>query len=76
MLLADGADIGARWRSKGQRRAGQHECERYVKELASLLVAVIQATRKMSEEEHLRMINMVSAMNTGGSGGGRNRFTV
>jgi hypothetical protein len=50
--------------------------EKYVKVLASLLVDTIQTTGKMFEEEHLRMINMVSAINTGGSGGAGNRFTA
>ncbi len=35
-----------------------------------------QATGKMFEEEHLRMINMVSAIHTEGSGGGGKRFTA
>ena len=52
------------------------DVDKHVKELASLLVDAIQATGKMFKEEHLRMINMVTAINPGGSGGkGGNGFT-
>ncbi len=44
--------------------------EKYVKELASLLVDTIQAAGKKFEEEHLRMINMVTSIHPGGGGGG------
>ncbi len=44
--------------------------EKYVKELASLLADTIQATEKMFEEEHVRMINMVTLIHPGGGGGG------
>ncbi len=44
--------------------------EKYVKELASILVDTIQATGKMFEEEHLRMTNMVTSTHPGGGGGG------
>ncbi len=43
--------------------------ERYVKEFVSLLVDTIQATGKMFEEEHLRMVNMVTAINPRRKGG-------
>ncbi len=39
--------------------------EKYVNELASLLAETIQATGKMFEEEHLRMINMVTSIHPG-----------
>ncbi len=47
----------------------QLNIERYVTELALLLVDAIQATGKMFEEEDLRMIGMVTATNPGGLGG-------
>ncbi len=43
--------------------------EKYVKEIAVLVGGLTKATGRMFEQEHLRMINMVSAINTGGSGG-------
>ncbi len=49
----------------------QLNIEKYVKELALLLVDTIQVTGEMFEEKHLRMINMVTAINPGGLGGKR-----
>ncbi len=43
--------------------------ERYVKEIAALSADLTKATGRMSKEEHLRMINMVTSIYTGGSGG-------
>ena len=49
----------------------QLNIERYVTELANLLVDAVQATGK------IRMINMVTAINPGGWGGaGGTRFTT
>ena len=42
--------------------------EKYVRELAAVVIDLTKASGKMFEQEHLRMINMVSAINTGGSG--------
>ncbi len=51
----------------------QRNIERYVKEIASLLVDAVHAIGKMFAEEHVRMINMVTSSHPGGVGGG-NRF--
>ena len=51
--------------------------EKYVKEIAALVADLTKAAGRMFEQEDLRMINMVSAINPGGSGGqGGNRFTA
>ncbi len=51
--------------------------EKYVKEIATLMVDLTKASGRMFQQEHLRMVNMVSAINPGGSGGtGGNRFTA
>ncbi len=47
--------------------------DKYVKEIASPPVDAVQATGKMFEETHMRMINMVTSIHPGGVGGG-NRF--
>ncbi len=39
--------------------------ERNVKEIASLLADAAQATGKIFEEEHMRMINMVTSVHPG-----------
>ncbi len=39
--------------------------EKYVKEIAALLADLTKATGRMFEEEHLRMINMVTSIHTG-----------
>ncbi len=44
--------------------------EKYLKEIASLLADADQATGKIFEEEHMRMINMVTSVHPGGVGGG------
>ncbi len=43
---------------------------KYVKELTSTMIELSKATGRMFDQEHLRIINMVSAINTVGSGGG------
>ncbi len=43
--------------------------EKYVKELAKVSIDIARASGRMFEQEHLRLINMVAAMNTRGSGG-------
>ncbi len=43
--------------------------EKYVKEIAALVADLTKAAGKMLEQERLRMINMVSAINPGGLGG-------
>ncbi len=40
--------------------------ERYVKELTSTMIEMTEAAWRMLEQEHLRMINMVTAINPGG----------
>ncbi len=52
------------------------DVEKCVNEIAALMADSTKATRRMFDQEHLRMINMVSAINTGGSRGGGNRFTA
>ncbi len=42
--------------------------EKYVKEIPDLMADLTKATGRMFEQEHFTMINMVSAVNTGGSG--------
>ena len=41
--------------------------EKYVKEIVALVIDVVKASGRMFEQEHLRMINMVSAINPRGS---------
>ena len=54
---------------------GSINVEKYVKELANLMADLTKAAGRMFEQEHLRMINMVSAINVGGLGsGGGPRF--
>ncbi len=49
----------------------------YVTEIAILVYDLTKAAGRRFEQEHLRMIHMVSAINPGGSGGqGGNRFTA
>ncbi len=43
--------------------------ERYVKEVAIMIYELTMATGRMFEQEHLRMINMVSAISPGGATG-------
>ncbi len=43
--------------------------EKYVKELTNTMIEMTRATGKMFEQENLRMINMVPAINPGGLGG-------
>ena len=51
--------------------------QKYVRETAIMVYGLTKAAGRMFEQEHLRMINMVSAINPGGSGGqGGNRFTA
>ena len=51
--------------------------EKYVKEIAALVADLTKAAGRMFEQEHFRMINMVSAISPGGLGGkGGNRFTA
>ncbi len=51
--------------------------EKCVKEIAALVADLTEASGRMLEQEHLRMINMVSAINPGSSGGtGGNRFAA
>ncbi len=45
--------------------------EKYVKEIAALVIDLLKASGRIFEQEHLRMINMASAINLGGSGGAR-----
>ncbi len=45
--------------------------ERYVKELAALTADLTKAAGRMFDPDHLRMINLVSAIYTGESGGSR-----
>ncbi len=40
--------------------------EKYVKESAALVIDLVKPSGRMFEQEHLRMINMVSAINPGG----------
>ncbi len=40
--------------------------EKYVKELTVTMIDATEATGRMSEEEHVRMINMVGAIHSGG----------
>ena len=51
--------------------------EKYVKEIAALVADLTKAAGRMFEQEHFRMINMVSAISPGGLGGkGGNRFAA
>ena len=43
--------------------------EKYVKELTNTMIALTKGTGRMLEQEHFRMINMVTAINPGGLGG-------
>jgi hypothetical protein len=48
----------------------QYNIGKYVKEIASLLVDLVQAAGNMFEEEHMRMNNMVTSVHPGGLGRG------
>ncbi len=49
--------------------------EKYIKEIATLVIGLTKASGRMLEQEHLRMISMVSAINSRSSGGsGGNSF--
>ncbi len=51
--------------------------EKCVKEIAIMMIDLTKASGRIFEQEHLRMISMVSAINPGGSGRtGGNRFTA
>ena len=51
--------------------------EKYVKELTNTMFDMTEATGRMFEQEHRRMINMVTAINPRGLGGrGCTRFTA
>jgi hypothetical protein len=51
--------------------------EKNVEKIASLVTDLTKAFGSVFEQEHLSMINMVSAINTGGSGStGGNRFSA
>ncbi len=54
---------------RGIIEADSINVEKYVMEIATLLSDLTKAIGKMFEEEHLRMINMVTSMHTGGLGG-------
>ncbi len=73
MLLVDGSNLCTSWRGERQRRVDSINVGKYVKELASLLADMTQATGRMFEEEHLPMINMVTSTHPRG-GGGSPRF--
>ncbi len=42
--------------------------EMYVEKIVNLVIYLTEASGRMFEQEHFRRINMVSAINTGGSG--------
>ncbi len=48
--------------------ADSSNVEMYVEEFANLVIDLTEASGRMFEQEHFRMINMVSAINTGSSG--------
>ena len=68
VLLRDG---GVRDSVEG----GSINVGKYVKEAAALVADLTKAAGRMFEQEHLRMISMVSANSPGGLGGTKgNRF--
>ncbi len=54
---------------RGSMKMDSINVERYVKDLASTMIEMTKATGRMFEHEHLRMINMVTAINPGSLGG-------
>ncbi len=67
----------ARWPAFYHVLEKYENVEKYCKEVATLVAAFTKAARRMFEQEQLRIINMVSAINPGGSGGtGGNRFVA
>ena len=47
----------------------QLNVEKYVKELSDVRTEMFRATGCMFEQEHLRFINMITAVGSGGTGG-------
>ncbi len=50
---------------KDKVEADRTNVKKYVKELTNTMIDMTRATGRMFEQEHLRMINMVAAINAG-----------
>ena len=52
----------------------QLNVEKYIKELSDVCTEMFRATGCMFEQEHLRFINMITAVGSGGTGGGGSKY--